>query len=198
MVQFPFLVQARPDENLIEHALLSPQPPQCAAWDQAARDGIQLVPARETAVGLAASFHQIGHFSSRSLLAPVARRRRQLITGERLPRCDCHVARAALASANAQCQWPVACRRRLGRRLPSGAPRETFPGRRAWDAGGRAGPRELLAGLVKTLRAEEQPCADRRGRGRGLRAPPPPDPRPPPCAVRAGTPPPPLSHPREA
>jgi hypothetical protein len=57
------LVQARPDENVIEHALLALQSPQGTALDQARRDGVQLTPALEATVSLDNSVQQIGHYS---------------------------------------------------------------------------------------------------------------------------------------
>jgi hypothetical protein len=63
MVRFQLLVQAGPDEDVIEHALLAFESPQGTALDQVRRDGVQLVPALEAAVGLDDSFQQIGHCS---------------------------------------------------------------------------------------------------------------------------------------
>jgi hypothetical protein len=40
MVRFPLLVQAGPDENVIEHARLALESPQGAALDQMRRDGV--------------------------------------------------------------------------------------------------------------------------------------------------------------
>jgi len=57
------LVQAGPDEDVIEHALLALESPQGAALGQARRDGVQLVPALETTVSLDDSFQQFGHYS---------------------------------------------------------------------------------------------------------------------------------------
>jgi hypothetical protein len=64
MVRFPLLVQAGPDEDIIEHALLALESPQGAALDEARRDGVQLAPALEATVCLDDSFKQIAHSSS--------------------------------------------------------------------------------------------------------------------------------------
>jgi hypothetical protein len=47
-----------------EHALLTLQSMQGAALDEAGRDGVQLPPALEAAVGLYDSFKRIAHLSS--------------------------------------------------------------------------------------------------------------------------------------
>jgi hypothetical protein len=52
MVRFPLLVQAGPDEDVIEHARLALEGPQGAALDQARRDSIQLTPALQATMSL--------------------------------------------------------------------------------------------------------------------------------------------------
>src|SRR6202050_3024996 len=64
MVRFPLLVQAGPDEHVVEHAQLALEGPQGAALDQARRDGIQLTPALKAAVRLDECVKKIGHCSS--------------------------------------------------------------------------------------------------------------------------------------
>jgi hypothetical protein len=56
MVRFPLLVQACPDEDLIEHARLAFETPERAALDEAHRDGVKLGPALKATVGLDDSF----------------------------------------------------------------------------------------------------------------------------------------------
>jgi hypothetical protein len=63
MVRFPFLVQVRPDEDVVEHARLALESPQGAAIDVMDRDSVQLVPARKATVGLDDSFQQVSHYS---------------------------------------------------------------------------------------------------------------------------------------
>jgi hypothetical protein len=100
MVRSPLLVQACPDEDVIEHALLALYGPQGAVLDEARRDGVQLAPAVEATVGLDHSLKQIAHFSSFSLCLPsgalsVAARttaianRRQGVRGSRQLRGSC-------------------------------------------------------------------------------------------------------------
>jgi hypothetical protein len=45
-------MQAGGDDDAVEDALLTFECPQCAALDQARRDGVHLVPAFQPAVGL--------------------------------------------------------------------------------------------------------------------------------------------------
>src|SRR5260370_6331161 len=64
MVRFSVLVQACPDEGVIEHARLALECPEGATIGAPHRDGVKLVPALEAAVCLDGSFQQIAHLSS--------------------------------------------------------------------------------------------------------------------------------------
>src|SRR5207244_5611396 len=72
MVRFPLLVQACPDEDVIDHPRLALESPERAAIGAVHRDGIKLVPALEATVSLDDSVKQIAHFSSFSCRFVVA------------------------------------------------------------------------------------------------------------------------------
>src|SRR5258708_8017036 len=76
VVRFALLVQACPDEHVIEHARVALQRPQRAALDEAGRDTIQLGPALQATVGLNDGFQQTGHRSFFRISIPPAARLR--------------------------------------------------------------------------------------------------------------------------
>jgi hypothetical protein len=121
-------VQAGPDEDIIEHALLAFESPQGTALDQVRRDGVSwfqrsrppwasmTVSSRSV---IAPSFW-LAAFNGdepevRDQPGPPAGVRghhlaSQVVAGRRLHPCDCHAERTALVSARAQCKWPVMAR----------------------------------------------------------------------------------------
>ena len=69
MVRFPLLVQACPDEDVIDHPRLALESPERAAIGAVHRDGVKLAPALEATVGVDDSLKQIAHFSYPSFLS---------------------------------------------------------------------------------------------------------------------------------
>ena len=63
-MRFALLVQAGPDEDVVEHAGLALDTPHCSALDEACRDRVQLAPALQAAVSLDDRVKQIVHRSA--------------------------------------------------------------------------------------------------------------------------------------
>src|SRR5260370_41821777 len=68
MVRHPLFVEAGCHEDVIEHARLAFERPEGAALEKAGRDGLELPPAREAAVGLEHRVKEIAHGASVALL----------------------------------------------------------------------------------------------------------------------------------